>query len=72
VKSLCEALWYIDGHYTLFAGHSCPIQEYFAEFEGFNSPDMSKHRKCTARNMSSATLEALSAKLFGLLQCNFS
>ena len=32
---------------------------------------MTKHRKRTESNMSSAVLEALSAKLFGMLQSNF-
>lgn len=71
VKSHCEALWYIDGHHTVLAARSCPIPEPFTEFEGFNPPEVTKHRKRTASNMSSAVLEALSAKLFGLLQSNF-
>ena len=67
---LCEVtLWSIMVHWWsphCLCWASCPIPEYFAEFEGFNSPEMSKHRKYTASNMS---LPPLRHCLLSCLDC---
>ena len=71
VKSLTEVLWYIDGHHATFSSRGYQIPPCFADFQGFNIPEVSKHRKRAACNMSAATLEALAQKLFRLLQANY-
>ena len=71
VKSLTEVLWYIDGHHDSFSSRGHQIPSYFSEFQGFNVPELSKHRKRATCNMSAATLEALAQKLFRLLQASY-
>ena len=71
VKSLTEVLWYIDGHHATFSSRGYQIPSCFADFQGFNIPEVSKHRKRAACNMSAATLEAQAQKLFRLLQANY-
>ena len=70
VKSLTE-VWYIDGHHDSFSSRGHQIPSYFSEFQGFNVPELSKHRKRATCNMSAATLEALAQKLFRLLQASY-
>lgn len=45
-------LWYIDGHHAAFANLSLPIPEIFKRFSGYNTPELSKHRKRKVGNMS--------------------
>ncbi len=71
VKSFTEVLWYIDGHHATFSSRGYQIPPCFADLQGFNVPEVSKHRKRAACNMSAATLEALAQKLFRLLQANY-
>ena len=71
VTSLTEVLWYIDSHHASFASRGYHIPTCFADFQGFNMPELSKHSKRAACNMSSTTLEALAQKLFQLLQANY-
>ena len=49
---LRDVLWYIDGHHEAFANRSLLIPEIFKSFTGYNSPELSKHRKRKANNMS--------------------
>ena len=71
LHSLCDVLWYIDGHHHIFSCRGFPIPNCFDQFQGFNVPEASKHRKRQAPNMSCDKLEALSSKLFMLLQSSF-
>ena len=70
LKSLCDVLWYIDGHQHVFASRGCPIPDVLAEFH-YNTPELSKHRKRAASNMTCDELEALASKLFEVLQLSF-
>jgi len=45
VEQLQETLWYIDGHHQTFADQSHPIPPLFKSFVGYNTPELSKHRK---------------------------
>ena len=71
VKSLTEVLWYIDGHHATFSSRGYHIPSSFATFQGYNVPELSKHRKRTSSNMSATTLHALAEKLFRLLHSNY-
>ena len=71
VKSLCETLWYIDNHHATFFARGCEIPACFAQFQGYNMPELSKHRKRTSGNMSGDILQALSQKVFRLVQANY-
>lgn len=71
VRCICDALWYVDGHHHVFASRGCPIPEVFAQFQEYNLPQMSKHRKRTVTNMTSDELGALASRLFRVLQSSF-
>ena len=43
----------------------------FLQFQGYNQPELSKHRKREHTNMKSSELQALSSDLFTLLMCSF-
>ena len=51
VKSLTEVLWYIDSHHATFCSCGYQIPPCFANFQGYNVPEVSKHRKRAARNI---------------------
>ena len=57
VRTLCNALWYIDGHHHTFQEAGCPIPAMFKEFTGYNKPEASKHRKRSAVNMDAKALQ---------------
>ena len=71
VKSLTEVLWYIDGHHSTLSSRGFLIPPSFASFQGYNIPELSKHRKRTLSNMSRDALHALAQKMFRLLQANY-
>lgn len=56
VRTLCNALWYIDGHHQTFKEAGCPIPPMFKGFTGYNKPEASKHRKRSAVNMDAKAL----------------
>jgi len=71
VKTLVDVLWYLDGHHNTLIKQSCPIPSHFANFVGFNKPELSKHRKHQNTNLSCDTLHSLSCLLFNALQSVF-
>ena len=71
LRSVTDVLWYIDGHHHVFAGRGVHIPKSFSRFQGYNVPELTKHRKRSATNMSSSVLESLSTKLFRVLQSSF-
>ena len=50
---------------------SCRIPLIFSKFQGYNVPEMSKHRKRDHSNMNSSELKTLSSDLFTVLLCPF-
>ena len=58
VQGLHETLWYLDGHHQIFADRSHPIPSLFKGFIGYNTPELSKHRKRSHTNMSSDALKS--------------
>jgi hypothetical protein len=63
IQDMCNVLWYIDGHYEVFASRSCPIPTVFNCFVGFNRLELSKHRKRSISNMSKDKLQEYSCLL---------
>jgi len=54
VQKLCNVLWYMDGHHgTLSERVLAPLQS----FTGYNTLELSKHRKRTKENLKSCVLE---------------
>ena len=49
---LQDVLLYIDGHHAAFETRSLPIPAVFKQFSGYNTPELSKHRKRKVGNMS--------------------
>ena len=60
MKSLCEILWYIDGHHLTISDHGYQILACFEEFQGYNTPELVKHRKRSVINIPAAVIESLS------------
>ncbi len=68
VSVLVDCLWYIDGRVHVFEKQSCKLPDFVTQFQGYNKPELSKHRKRVAKNMSASVVEAHSSSLFGCLQ----
>ena len=68
VKTMVEILWYIDGRHHVLANQGCTVPVPFANFNGYNVPEASKHRKRTCENMSADILHSHSTSLFLCLQ----
>lgn len=72
VHALTESLWYIDGHHHLLSERSnIPVPAVFAQFQGYNLPELSKHRKRTLANLNSTTLEHHSRALATCLDSTY-
>lgn len=68
MRALVDCLWYLDGHHDALAKQNCPIPEFFRQFNGYNTPEVSKHRKRSISNLTGSTLEVMSSALFHNLQ----
>lgn len=68
VTALTDTLWAVDGHHHAFVGQRHKIPSTFSKFEGYNRPQVSKHRKRDISNMSGDTLRSMSSHLFHCLQ----
>ena len=68
LKSLCEVLWYINGHHSNICSHGYQILACFTNFQGSNAPELSNYRKRSTSNMFADVIGTLSTKLFRLLQ----
>ena len=71
VKTAVDCLWYLDGHHEKLKKQSCPVPRLFERFSGYNTPELSKHRKRQSSNLSSSVLNSLSSSLFSNLQASF-
>ena len=71
VRTLRDALWYIDGHHHTLADRSCDVPQVFEGFVEYNIPERSKHRKRSSSSLCAATLKSYSQSLFDNLQCSF-
>ena len=71
VNALMDTLWTVDGHHHVFASQGHQIPPIFTKFVGYNQPELSKHRKRQASNMSATVLQSLSSHLFHCLQGSY-
>ena len=71
LRVVVDSLWCLDGHHDALRKQGCPIPELFSHFNGYNMPEVSKHRKRTISNLSGSTLEMLSSSLYRNLQKPF-
>ena len=67
VNTLTNSLWYLDGHYRALEDRFCHVPSIFKLFEGYNTPEKSKHRRKDAANLSAAILDSYSTTLNQLL-----
>lgn len=67
VRALCNTLWYIDGRHETFSDRSFNIPDVFSQFQGYNRPELSKHRKRDHSNLNAVELRGLSSELFTVL-----
>ena len=56
VKTMVECLWYVDGHHETLKKQSASIPKRFTRFNGYNLPQLTKHRKRQSSSLSSAVL----------------
>lgn len=70
-KSVVDCLWYIDSHHSTLHSQSCPVPPLFQCFVGYNTPELSKHRKRQYTNMSSSMLSTLASSRFQNIQESF-
>lgn len=59
--------WYIVGRHETLSSRSCDIPEVFSQFQEFNKPELSKHRKHQHSNLIESELRGLSSELFTVL-----
>ena len=71
IQALRDVLWYIDGSHATLAEQSCEVPELFQKFNGYNKPEIHKHRKRQVASLSWDVLLAHSQNLFGILQFPF-
>ena len=45
LSTVTSVLWYIDQHQSSLASRGCNVPELFKSFQGYNCPELSKHRK---------------------------
>lgn len=68
--TLRDIFWYIDNHHHVFDRVKKPIPMVFHSFIGFNTPELSKHRKRRTTNISADKLKEFAMDLSQiLLQC---
>ena len=53
-KLMVDSLWYVDGHHDTLQKQSFPVPQFFQRFIGYNTPELSKHRKrrCVSQHYS--------------------
>ena len=68
LHSLSNIFLYIDGHHDCLKRQAFPVPCIFAQFSGYNRPELSKHRKREFTNLEKSTLRSLSSHLFFCLQ----
>ena len=56
VNALTDILWTIDGHHNELGSQGHKIPSSFSHFNGYNKPELSKHRKRQIGNLSGSTL----------------
>lgn len=63
VDTMADILWYLDGHHDTLQSRACPIPADLKEFQGYNKPELTKHRRRSAENMCGGMLNNYSLRL---------
>lgn len=63
VNTLTNSLWYVDGHHHTIESRACQFPVEFKEFQGYNKPEVTKHRRRDAENMCTGMLDSYSVML---------
>ena len=63
VSAVTDILWYIDGHHDTLQYRACSVPVEFREFQGYNKPEVAKHRRRSLENMCSGMLNNYSLQL---------
>ena len=71
IQAIRDTLWYIDGSHKILTERSCVVPEIFKSFDGYNKPELSKHRKRAVDSMARDVLVSHSQCLFRVLQQAF-
>jgi hypothetical protein len=71
LKVMVDTLWFLDGHQHVLCKRGHKIPESLKHFTGYNTPELSKHRKRNLQNLSEITLREFSNRLFTRLQDTF-
>ena len=45
VDAVADIMWYVDGHHDTLQSRACPIPADLKEFQGYNKPELTKHRR---------------------------
>lgn len=70
LDKLTNIFWYIDGHAKTMARESVSkLPTVFSKLNGYNCPELSKHRKRSIGNLSEEKLSTLIRELKEVLQC---
>jgi len=70
LNKLTDTLWHIDGHKATIERESArKIPEFFQKFQGYNKPELSKHRKRTIDNLSAKKLSQMSGSIKEVMCC---
>ena len=67
VNLLTDCLWYLDGHHSALKDRCMEIPSEIDQFQGFNNPEASKHKRKEVGNLDASTLDAYSNSLNKLL-----
>ena len=70
-QAITNALWTIDGHHEVFASQGFSLPSFAPRFMKYNCPELSKHRKRQAQNMSRSELNLVSSHIFDCLQAHY-
>lgn len=71
IQAIRDTLWYIDGSHVTLSERSCEVPEIFKKFNGYNKPELSKHRKRVINSMARDVLISYSQSMFRVLQQAF-
>ena len=63
ITTLTSALWYIYQHHRTLASRGCHVPDVFKPFNGYNCPELSKHRKRERGSLNADKLSVFAASL---------
>ena len=70
VHILRDILWYVNSHHHVFQNRALALPSIFSCFTGYNTPQLSKHRKRLTCNISADQLHEFALNMSTVLQSN--